>query len=76
MIGHILAIFDRARQLGISVEPALVNGEAGLVARDPLGRVASVISLEIADGEIQTLRGVTNPDKLRHLGAAPGVERR
>lgn len=75
VIGHILAIFDRARQRGISVEPALVNGEAGLVARDPLGRVASVISVEIADGEIQTLRGVTNPDKLRHLGAGSGVKR-
>jgi RNA polymerase sigma-70 factor (ECF subfamily) len=26
------------------------------------------MSLEIADGVIQTIRGVTNPEKLDHLG--------
>jgi RNA polymerase sigma-70 factor, ECF subfamily len=27
-----------------------------------------VISLDIVDGLVQTVRGVLNPDKLRHLG--------
>jgi hypothetical protein len=32
------------------------------------GKVVLVLSLDIADGQVQTLRAVTNPDKLRHLG--------
>jgi RNA polymerase sigma-70 factor (ECF subfamily) len=31
------------------------------------------MSLEIAEGVIQTIRGVTNPDKLAHLGAVADV---
>jgi RNA polymerase sigma-70 factor (ECF subfamily) len=27
-----------------------------------------VVSLDIADGLVQTVRSVVNPDKLRHLG--------
>jgi hypothetical protein len=26
------------------------------------------ISVDVADGLVQTIRGVTNPDKLEHLG--------
>lgn len=31
------------------------------------GRPADVVSLDIADDLVQTLRAVANPDKLRHL---------
>ena len=50
-----------------TTDPATVNGQPGLRFRigDEIG---SVMSLEIADGVIQTIRGVTNPDKLDHLG--------
>jgi RNA polymerase sigma-70 factor (ECF subfamily) len=27
-----------------------------------------VLSLDIADGQLQGIRGIVNPDKLRHLG--------
>jgi RNA polymerase sigma-70 factor (ECF subfamily) len=27
-----------------------------------------VLSLDIADGQVQTVRSILNPDKLRHLG--------
>ena len=36
--------------------------------RDNEGRIVSVVSLEIHDGVVQSVRGVVNPDKLRHLG--------
>ena len=35
-------------------------------ARD--GRVVNVFALDIADGVVQAIRCVVNPDKLRHLG--------
>ena len=35
---------------------------------DPEGRLINVLALDIADGRIQAIRSVVNPDKLRHLG--------
>jgi RNA polymerase sigma-70 factor, ECF subfamily len=32
-----------------------------------------VFSLDIADGVVQTIRSVINPDKLRHLGPIADV---
>jgi RNA polymerase sigma-70 factor, ECF subfamily len=32
------------------------------------GSVISVLALDIADGQVQGVRGIVNPDKLRHLG--------
>ncbi|MGZ8604534.1 MAG: RNA polymerase sigma-70 factor [Actinomycetota bacterium] len=49
---------------------AEVNGQPGAVFFDPEGRPAVVVSLDIADDLVQTVRAVTNPDKLRHLGAS------
>jgi RNA polymerase sigma-70 factor (ECF subfamily) len=64
----VLAIFDRAKQFGVTYEPVLVNGGPGVVNRDSQGRIIGVFSLEVLDGVIQTLRSVVNPDKLQHLG--------
>jgi RNA polymerase sigma-70 factor (ECF subfamily) len=38
------------------------------VGLDGQQRILVVVSLEIADGEIQSIRSIVNPDKLRHLG--------
>jgi RNA polymerase sigma-70 factor (ECF subfamily) len=57
-----------SRRLGIrSVRYAEVNGQPGALYLDHDGRPVAVVSLDIADGLVQTLRTVTNPDKLRHL---------
>jgi RNA polymerase sigma-70 factor, ECF subfamily len=40
---------------------------------DEEGRIAAVMSLEIADGVVQTIRGITNPDKLAHLGPVADI---
>ena len=64
----LLGLFRRAEKDGTHTVPAVVNGQPGAVAYDPQGRVASVFVLDIADGVVQTVRSVVNPDKLRHLG--------
>jgi RNA polymerase sigma-70 factor (ECF subfamily) len=40
---------------------------------DDEGGIGAVMSLEIAGGVIQTIRGITNPDKLAHLGPVADV---
>jgi RNA polymerase sigma-70 factor (ECF subfamily) len=45
-----------------------VNGQPGALVFDHTGRLAGVISLDIADGQIQAVSAIVNPDKLRHLG--------
>ena len=54
---------------GATVDIVPVNGEPGAMIRDALGQVASVMSLEVADGLVIGIRSVINPEKLRHLGA-------
>ena len=44
-----------------------VNGQPGAILMNPEGRPMVVVSLDIADGLVQTVRAVSNPDKLRHL---------
>lgn len=55
-------------QLGVTFERCDVNGQPGAVFRDRTGAVVIVVLLDILDGQIQTIRSVVNPDKLRHLG--------
>jgi RNA polymerase sigma-70 factor (TIGR02957 family) len=61
-------LFRRAHKDGSYGVPALVNGQPGAVAYDAEGRVITVFALDIADGLVQTIRSVVNPDKLQHLG--------
>jgi RNA polymerase sigma-70 factor, ECF subfamily len=44
-----------------------VNGETGRMLRVPGDRAFEVLTLEVVDGRIQTVRIVRNPDKLAHL---------
>jgi RNA polymerase sigma-70 factor, ECF subfamily len=64
----IVGTFAQVLRLGVSARPTQLNGQPGLSFVDHEGRIGAVMSLEIADGVIQTIRGVTNPDKLAHLG--------
>jgi RNA polymerase sigma-70 factor (TIGR02957 family) len=63
-----LGLFRRAQKEGTYGELAMVNGQPGAVVYDAEGRVASVFALDIADGLVQAVRSVVNPDKLQHLG--------
>jgi len=53
---------------GVTLRPVDVNGQPGAMSFDPEGRLINVLALDIADGQIQAVRSVVNPDKLRHLG--------
>ena len=55
-------------RIGGVVEPHQVNGQPGAVFRDRDGRVLNTWTLDILDGRIQTIRTVSNPDKLGHVG--------
>jgi RNA polymerase sigma-70 factor (ECF subfamily) len=45
-----------------------VNGQPGAEFLDSDGKVISVLALDIAGGQIQTIRSIVNPEKLGHLG--------
>ena len=47
---------------------AEINGQAGAIVRDGEGRIVAVWALEIAEGRVQAIHSVVNPDKLAHLG--------
>jgi len=53
---------------GVTVRSAEVNGQPGAIVLDPDGRLIHVMALDIADGQVQAIRSIVNPDKLRHLG--------
>lgn len=76
-VGRMMAgLFRRGRVIGVSIRLAWVNGQPGAVAYDADGRVFGVFELDIADGLIQTIRGIVNPDKLAHLGPVSDLARR
>ena len=47
---------------------AEVNGQPGAIVEDEEGRVYGVMALDIADGQVQGILSVVNPDKLGHVG--------
>ncbi len=62
------AIIPPLVRIGVVVEPHAVNGQPGAIFRDRDGQVLNTLTLDILDGQIQTIRAVINPDKLGHLG--------
>ena len=58
----------RTIELGASLAAAWVNGQPGLVVSDADGGLIAVIALDVLDGQVQAIRTVANPEKLRHLG--------
>jgi RNA polymerase sigma-70 factor, ECF subfamily len=52
---------------GVTMQSIDVNGRPGRLARDPDGNPIAVLSLDVADGQIQGVRIVVNPEKLAHL---------
>jgi RNA polymerase sigma-70 factor (ECF subfamily) len=65
VLASIVGPFTR---IGVVVEPHPVNGQPGAIFRDGAGKVVNTWALEIADGQIQAIRTMLNPDKLVHVG--------
>jgi RNA polymerase sigma-70 factor (ECF subfamily) len=60
-------------RLGVSgMRSMAINGQPGALFLNPEGRPVLAVSLDIADDQVQTLRGVSNPEKLGHLGTFAG----
>jgi RNA polymerase sigma-70 factor (ECF subfamily) len=59
---------ERTLRLGASLRPATVNGRAGVLACDADGGLIAVIAFDMLDGQVQAIRVVANPEKLRHIG--------
>jgi RNA polymerase sigma-70 factor (ECF subfamily) len=57
----------------MGARPAEINGHPGLLTLDPEGRLLGVLALDVAEGRVQTVRSIVNPDKLRHLGPVGDV---
>ena len=62
-----------AERLGLSgMRSATINGQPGALFFNVEGRPLGAITLDIADDQVQTVRAVSNPEKLAHLGTFPG----
>lgn len=65
-------LFLRARSIAVtSLRQVEVNGQPGALLLGPDGRPVVVVSLDIADGLVQTVHAISNPDKLQHLEPIP-----
>jgi RNA polymerase sigma-70 factor (TIGR02957 family) len=58
---------------GFELRPVEVNGQPGAVALDSQERIIGVLAFDIADGRIQAVSSVVNPEKLGHLGPVGDV---
>jgi RNA polymerase sigma-70 factor (TIGR02957 family) len=57
-----------ARIGGLITRRQEVNGQPGALFFDREGRLLGVMILDVAEGQIQGVSSIVNPDKLRHLG--------
>jgi RNA polymerase sigma-70 factor, ECF subfamily len=68
-VARLLAgLFAKFEPAGIRIVPVEVNGQPGAKLLDAHDRLVGVWSLEAAEGRVQCVRSVVNPEKLRHLG--------
>ncbi|GGR36642.1 RNA polymerase sigma-70 factor [Streptomyces netropsis] len=62
------SVFPWLLRVDVTFELREVNGQPGAIFRDRDGKVLYAMVLDVLDGQIQTIRSVSNPDKLGHLG--------
>lgn len=63
---HVLGLFELQPDLRFDL--ADVNGRAGLIARDGVGRTLAVASVAVARGVVERIWAVRNPEKLTRWG--------
>jgi RNA polymerase sigma-70 factor (TIGR02957 family) len=62
-----------ARIAGAEIREVEVNGQPGALVLAGDGSLIAVWALDIADGQIQGIRSVVNPEKLSHVGPVADV---
>ena len=63
-----------ARIGGLTTRRQEVNGQPGALFFDREGRLLGVMILDVAEGQIQGVSSIVNPDKLRHLGPVADLQ--
>lgn len=53
---------------GLEFHMVEINGQPGTLAFDGEGRIINAMVLDIAEGQVQGVSSIVNPDKLGHLG--------
>ena len=56
----------------VDLRPVEINGQPGALLFDRDDRPVVAIALDIAGDRVQTIRAVSNPEKLHHLGRSQG----
>lgn len=64
---------QQMREHGLRLERRSINGQPGVLVRDPDGRLTNVFCVDVSGGTVRAIRSVINPDKLRHLGRVADV---
>jgi RNA polymerase sigma-70 factor, ECF subfamily len=64
----LIAALRATTRFGITWRREEVNGQPGALFFDSEGSLISVMALDVAEGQIQGVSSIVNPDKLRHLG--------
>ena len=69
-VARLLATWGRYAERfgGATFRRVEVNGQPGAIVLDAEDRVISVLALDIADGRVQGVRSIVNPEKLQHVG--------
>jgi RNA polymerase sigma-70 factor (TIGR02957 family) len=69
-VAHTLLAWARQglRASGTVVHQVEVNGQPGALLLDGTGKLIGVMALDIGGGQVQAVRSIVNPDKLRHIG--------
>ena len=72
-VGNLLmAGARRGRELGVvGMRRVEINGEPGAIFVRGDGEPVGVVALEISDDQVQTIRAISNPEKIRHLRRGP-----
>jgi RNA polymerase sigma-70 factor (ECF subfamily) len=69
----LLGLRDQWTKVGVRLRRTEINGQPGAMFLDREGRLINIFSLDVADGAVQTIRSVANPEKLGHLGPLADV---
>ena len=64
----LLGLSNQLKRFDVTVRRTEINGQPGALFLDREGRLISIFSLDVADGAVQTIRAIVNPEKLAHLG--------
>jgi RNA polymerase sigma-70 factor, ECF subfamily len=68
-VARALATFYKiADKWGVTLHPAVVNGQPGFRSLAPDGKLVNVVEIDVADGKVQRIHSMLNPDKLSHIG--------